>query len=132
MSQTRKYILISVAVLIVVAGSSLLIREFSGPNLARDLKASETEAKKSLPLKIDDVTTLVNLKYESGKTTYWYVIDTTRGTLSAQAIEQRIQSGLCANADTARTIKEDGFRYEYHYVTAKRAALADFTISKCR
>ena len=106
--------------------------EYAGPRWYAGLKKHEDDAKKNLPKTVDDATTWVDVRYEPTKTTYWYVVDTSKIDMGAPSeIEQKVQQGLCANAEALRTIREKGFSYEYHYDTKAGGALAHFTITTC-
>jgi hypothetical protein len=105
--------------------------ELAGPRFEEGLKRIEANAKKSLPMKLDDVTTMVDLKYEATKTTYWYVMDVDSNGFDAKDLEQRVEQRMCANAELSRAINQKGFSYEYHYVNKAQAFLAAFTIAKC-
>ena len=64
-----------VAVFVAYFVAYRVYSELAGPGFEQRLKRIEGDAKKSLPMKLDDVTTLVDLKYDADKTTYWYVMD---------------------------------------------------------
>jgi len=105
--------------------------ETSGPRFDQGLQKREADMKKTLPRKVDDITTLEDVKYEGTKNVYWLSIDAGDGSIDASDLQHRTQSLLCSNGDIARTIKEKGFSYEYHYVNKERVSLATFTIADC-
>ena len=86
--------------------------------------------KSNLPLRVDQNTTLVDVKYDRTHSTYWYVIDKP-DQFDPQEIARQVQIGVCANADNSSTMKKEGFSYENHYRTKDRLALADFKINAC-
>ena len=86
--------------------------------------------KSNLPLRVDQNTTLVDVKYERTHSTYWYVIDKA-DQFDAQETARQVQIGVCTNADNSSTMKKGGFSYEYHYRTKEGLALADFKINAC-
>jgi hypothetical protein len=131
MSWFWKGSLIVTAVIVAVFVAYRVYSELVGPAFEESLKRFEGEAKKSLPMKLDDVTTLVDLKYDADKTTYWFVMDVASNGFDAKDLEQRVEQRMCANADLFRAINERGFSYEYHYVNRAQAFLAAFTIAKC-
>jgi hypothetical protein len=94
-----------------------------------DLQKLEADDKKNLPIKVDENTTLVDLQYETRRTSYWYVVDLK--TLDARELEQRIQKQLCSNSLVARTMKQTGFSYQYHYVNKAKVVLGSFAITNC-
>jgi hypothetical protein len=119
------------AIFVAVAVAYRVYSETAGPRFDEGLKKLEADMKRQLPMKVDEITTLVDVKYQPTNTIYWYVMDTTDYTVDPHALEQNIHVALCSNAEALRTIKEKGFTYEYHYVNKERAFLAAFTITKC-
>jgi hypothetical protein len=97
-----------------------------------NLKKLEADAKSRLPIKVDEFTTLVDVRYEPHKKVYWYVMEVKDGErVERQKLKQNAQDQLCGNADALRTIKENGVSYEYHYMDKARATLVAFTIANC-
>ena len=94
------------------------------------LRRTEADMKSNLPLRVDQNTTLVDVKYGRTHSTYWYVVDKA-DQFDPQETARRVQSGVCANADNSSTMKKEGFSYEYHYRTKEGLALADFKITTC-
>jgi hypothetical protein len=94
------------------------------------LRRTEATMKSNLPLRVDQNTTLVDVKYERTHSTYWYVIDKA-DQFDAQETARQVQIGVCTNAENSSTMKKEGFRYEYHYKTKDGLALADFKITTC-
>jgi hypothetical protein len=94
------------------------------------LHRTEADMKSNLPLRVDQNTTLVDVKYDKTHSTYWYVIDKP-DQFDAQETARQVQSGVCTNADNSSTMKKEGFSYEYHYRTKDGLALADFKINAC-
>ena len=84
----------------------------------------------NLPLRVDQNTTLVDVKYERTHSTYWYVIDKA-DQFDPQETARQVQIGVCTNADNSSTMKKEGFSYEYHYRTKDGLALTDFKITAC-
>ena len=84
--------------------------------------------KSNLPLRVDQNTTLVDVKYDRTHSTYWYVIDKP-GQFDAQETARQVKIGVCTNAENSSTMKNEGFSYEYHYRTKDGLALADFKIN---
>jgi len=72
--------------------------------------------KSNLPLRVDQNTTLVDVKYDKTHSTYWYVIDKP-DQFDAQETARQVQIGVCNNADNSSTMKKEGFSYEYHYTS---------------
>jgi len=103
-----------------------------GPRYEEGLKKLESDHKSNLPMKVDPNTTLVDLKYEGTKSTYWYVFDFDALDAGDQRVlQQNIRDKACSNPEMLRTIKEKGFSYEYHYTNKKGEPLATFTIASC-
>jgi hypothetical protein len=119
------------AIITLIAVGYRVWSEYAGPRFDEGLQQAEAEMKKTLPSKVDEDTTLVDVKYEPTKTAYWYVVDTTNSTVDTHNLEQGIRTKVCASTEMLRTIKEKGFSYEYHYVNKARAVLADINITKC-
>jgi hypothetical protein len=86
--------------------------------------------KSNLPLRVDPNTTLVSVKYDRTRSTYWYVVDKP-DQFDPQETARQVQGGVCENADNSSTIKKEGFSYEYHYRTKDGLALTDFKITTC-
>ena len=95
---------------------------------AEGLRRTEADMKSNLPLRVDQNTTLVDVKYDKTHSTYWYVIDKP-DQFDAQETARQVQIGVCNKADNSSTMKKEGFSYEYHYRTKDGLALADFKIN---
>jgi hypothetical protein len=94
------------------------------------LRRTEADMKSNLPLRVDQNTTLVDVKYDKTRSSYWYVIDNA-DQFDPQQTARQVQIGVCTNADNSNTMKKDGFSYEYHYRTKDGRALTDFKITTC-
>ena len=94
------------------------------------LRRTEADLKSNLPLRVDQNTTLVDVKYDRTHSTYWYVIDKA-DQFDPQEKARQVQDGVCANAENSLTMKKEGFSYEYHYRTKDGLALTDFKITSC-
>src|SRR5499427_10228528 len=86
--------------------------------------------KSNLPLRVDQNTTLVDVKYDRTHSTYWYVIENA-DQFDPQETARQVQSGVCTNAENSSTMKKEGFIYEYHYKTKDGRALTDFKVTTC-
>jgi hypothetical protein len=131
MALSWKRSLIYGVILTIAAVTYWVYSETSGPRFDQGLQKREADMKMTLPRKVDDITTLEDVKYEGTKNVYWLSIDAGGGSIDASDLQHRTQSLLCSNGDIARTIKEKGFSYEYHYVNKERVSLATFTIADC-
>jgi hypothetical protein len=94
------------------------------------LRRTEADMKSNLPLRVDQNTTLVDVKYDRTHSTYWYVIDKA-DQFDPQETARQVQIGVCTNAENSSTMKKEGFSYEYHYRTKDGLALTDFKITTC-
>ena len=104
--------------------------EWAGPRFEAGLGRTEADLKSNLPMRVDQNTTLVDVKYERTHSAYWYVIDKP-DQFDPQETARQVQIGVCTNADNSRTMKKEGFSYEYHYRTKEGLALTDFKITTC-
>ena len=94
------------------------------------LRRTEADMKSNLPLRVDQNTTLVDVKYDKAQSAYWYVIDNA-DQFDPQETARRVQIGLCENAENSSAMEKEGFSYEYHYRTKEGLALTDFKITTC-
>ena len=94
------------------------------------LRRTEADMKSNLPLRVDQNTTLVDVKYDRTHSSYWYVIDKA-DQFDPQETARQVQIGVCTNAENSSTMKKEGFSYEYHYRTKDGLALTDFKITTC-
>ena len=132
MSPVWKRALVTIALLASLLVAYEVYSDRAGRRFDADLKKLEADAKSRLPVKVDQFTTLVDVKYEPRKKVYWYVMEVKEGDrVERQKLRQSAQDQLCGNADALRTIKEDGVSYEYHYMDKTRATVVDFTIANC-
>ncbi len=135
MSPSWKRTLVFGALITTVAVVYRVWSEFAGPRFDEGLAKIEADAKSKLPTKVDEWTTLVDLKYEPKKTVYWYVADVNadvnKEAFNPRELERNITNQICANADVARTMREKGFSYEYHYRDKAGTSLATFIVTKC-
>ena len=99
---------------------------------ADTIKKLEADAKRDLPQKIDDMTTLVDVKYEPTRISWWYVLylGDNKMPIGPHEMEQRLQQQLCDNPENSSFIKQ-GFSYAYHYASKAGVSIADFTITTC-
>ena len=132
MSPIWKRSLIAIALLASLVVAYMVYSDRASRRFEADLKKLEADAKSRLPVKVDQFTTLVDVKYEPHKKVYWYVMEVKEGDrVERQKLRQSAQDQLCGNADALRTIKEDGVSYEYHYMDKARATVVAFTIANC-
>src|SRR5262249_7327605 len=94
------------------------------------LRRTEADMKSNLPLRVDQNTTLVDVKYDRTHNTYWYAIDKP-DQFDAQETARRGHIGGCTKAEKSSTTKKKSVSYEYHYKTKEGLALADFKITTC-
>ena len=94
------------------------------------LHRTEADMKSNLPLRVDQNTTLVDVKYDKAHSAYWYVIDNA-DQFDPQQTARQVQIGVCNNAENSSTMKKEGFIYEYHYRTKDGLTLTDFKITTC-
>jgi len=111
------------------AGSRLL--EGLRTQEAETRRTQEAEMKRRLPLRVDQVTTLVDIRYEPTSSSYWYILDGKPDEFDQQTLEELTRRSACANAETLRTMTQSGFSYEYHYATKDGSAVAQFRITTC-
>ena len=104
--------------------------KWAGPRFEEGLRRTEADMKGNLPLRVDQNTTLVDVKYDRTHSTYWYVIDKP-DQFDPQETARQVQIGVCTNAENSSTMKKEGFSYEYHYRTKDGLALTDFKITTC-
>ena len=123
----RDWIILPVFIVAVAVGYGVY-SEWAGPEAG--LHRIEADMKSNLPLRVDQNTTLVDVKYERTHSTYWYVIDNP-DQFDPQETARQVQMGVCTNADNSRTMKKEGFSYEYHYKTKDGLALTDFKVTTC-
>jgi hypothetical protein len=112
--------IIPTALIVAVVVGYVAYNKWTGPRFEAGLRRTEADMKSNLPLRVDQNTTLVDVKYERTHSTYWYVIDKA-DQFDPQETARQVQMGVCANADNSSTMKKEGFSYEYHY-TCRRAA----------
>ena len=92
------------------------------------LRRTEADLKSNLPLRVDQNTTLVDVKYDRTHSTYWYVIDKA-DQFDPQETARRVQSGVCTNADNSSTMKKKALAT--NIITGPRRGLP-WLISKSR
>jgi hypothetical protein len=122
--------IIPTALIVAVAVGYGVYSEWAGPRFEAGLRRTEADMKSNLPLRVDQNTTLVDVKYERTHSTYWYVIDKA-DQFDPEETARQVQIGVCTNAENSRTMKKEGFSYEYHYRTKEGLALTDFKITTC-
>ena len=106
--------------------------ELAGPRFIEGLEKAEYDMKRMLPMKIDDMTTLVDVKYEPVKTTYWYTLDLTKDpSMDYRDLERVARQTVCNNSDTRRVIRDNGFIFEYRYMDTARVPLTTVVIASC-
>ena len=129
MPSLRKRDLIILTAFIVAVGAGYVVySKWLWPEAG--LRRIEADTKRNLPLRVDPNTTLVDVKYERTRSTFWYVVDNA-DQFDSQETARQAQIGVCTNAENSRAIKEEGFSYEYHYKTKQGLVLTDFKITSC-
>jgi hypothetical protein len=123
-----KRAIVLISILTIAGVGYRLYSQNLGPRFQQDLRKLEADMKLELPKRIDETTTLIDVRLEPTKTTYWYTLD---DAIDPQAMEREVRATVCANPEFARTIREKAFTYEYHYSDAKGAPVALFTVSAC-
>ena len=124
--RTRDWIILTTLIAAGAVGYGI----YSVRNSTEDkLRRTEADMKSNLPLRVDQNTTLVDVKYGRTHRTYWYVIDKA-DQFDPQETARQVQIRVCNNADTS-TMKKEGFSYEYHYRTKDGLALTDFKVTTC-
>ena len=123
--QKRDWIILTAFIVAVAIGYGIYSKW-----TAEGLRRTEADMKSNLPLRVDQNTTLVDVKYDKTHSTYWYVIDKP-DQFDAQETARQVQIGVCNNADNSSTMKKEGFSYEYHYKTKNGLALTDFKVTTC-
>ena len=126
--RNREWI-IPTALILAGAVGYAVYGKWAGPRFEDGLRRTEADMKSNLPLRVDQNTTLVDVKYDRTHSTYWYVIDNA-DQFDPQQTARQVQIRVCNNADTS-TMKKEGFIYEYHYKTKDGRALTDFKITTC-
>ena len=110
--------------------AALIVAGAAGYGVYRKWADEGLRRRSNLPLRVDQNTTLVDVKYDRTHSTYWYVIDNP-DQFDAQETARQVQVGVCTNAENSSTMKKEGFSYEYHYKTKDGLALTDFKITTC-
>jgi hypothetical protein len=59
--------------------------------------------KSNLPLRVNQNTTLVDVKYDRTHSTYWYVIDNP-DQFDPQEMARQVQIGVCTNAENSGAV----------------------------
>jgi len=96
-----------------------------------EMLREEADMKRKLPLRVDQVTTLVDIRYEPTGSSYWYVLDGRPDEFDRFMLKDLTQRSACANAEILRLITQRGFSYEYYYATKDGSAVAQFRITAC-
>jgi hypothetical protein len=109
-----------------------LHRRDQGMPTIEGVKKIEAATKSQLPLKVDDITTLVDVKYTHVKADAWFVVDLGDSDPPTDLVEleQQAHHQLC-NDYAALTLIQKGYSYTYHYASKEGRSLGDFTITTC-
>ena len=77
MFRLRRYDWIVLTTFIVagVVVGYVVYNKWAGPRFGEGPRRTEADMKSNLPLRVDQNTTLVDVKYERTHSTYWYVVD---------------------------------------------------------
>jgi len=125
----------------LLSSSASLAQSEDAATFSYDLMSLKVQAKalkSKLPEKVDDMTTMVDVKFEPTELTQWYVVDLSKLPVGKmfgqreveQEAQQEMQQKVCSNPRSARLVNQ-GYRYTYHYADKEGASLADFTITTC-
>jgi len=126
----RDWIILTAFGIAGVVVGDVVYNKWVGPRFEEGLRRTEADMKSNLPLRVDQNTTLVDVKYDRTRNAYWYVIDKA-DQFDAQETARQVQIGVCTNAQNSSTMKKEGFSYEYHYRTKDGLALTDFKVTTC-
>lgn len=98
--------------------ASSSIEEMSGYTKQEKITSAVAYAKQqyTLPTKIDNVTTLVNITEESNAIRYHYILsDVNTASISNSSIKKTLLPALCAEKDITDGILGQGINMEYSY-----------------
>jgi hypothetical protein len=97
--------IILTALIVAVAVGYGVYSKWAGPRFEAELRRTEADMKSNLPLRVDQNTTLVDVKYDRTHSIYWYVIDKA-DQFDPQETARQVQIGVCTNAENSRTMKK--------------------------
>jgi hypothetical protein len=95
------------------------------------VKKIEADLRDKLPRKVDEATTLVDMRLDRKRSIGWYRIDTDNYKFDSAEQERTIRAQVCANPSATQAIRDDGFWFEFHYADPRGNSLSDFVVSKC-
>ena len=96
----RDWITLTAFIIVAGAGGYWVYSEWAGPRFEEGLRRTEADMKSNLPLRVDQNTTLVDVKYDRTHSSYWYVIDKA-DQFDAQEAARQVQIRVCTNADNS-------------------------------
>ncbi len=107
------------------------VMESSNPSIEEKVRLAGIEANKSLPQKLDDVTTLEKVTTDSRNTTYQYVINTNPDKEKIKKfVLPNIVKGQCGNVDARKLISENNLSYTYLYKLADGSFFFEIKLDK--
>jgi hypothetical protein len=92
----RDWIILTAFIVVAVAGG--VAYGVYSKRTEEGLRRTEADMKSNLPLRVDQNTTLVDVKYDKAHRAYWYVIDNA-DQFDPQETARQVQSGVCTNAE---------------------------------
>jgi hypothetical protein len=119
-------LLISVA----AAGYALYSQSPSAKAL-NELRDHEAATKRNLPLRVDEVTILVDVKFEPNQWSYWYILDGPAEDFDREKLERMTRKNACEVAKVAQRIRLGRLTSEHHYAAKNGVTVAQFKIKTC-
>lgn len=102
---------------VVSFGVRFAFEAFSGPSKQQLIEQGVEEARKQFdpPQQIDEVTTITDVKAESGAIHYYYTLtDVDPAAVTADVLEDIVLPGLCSTPETKKVLDADiAMRYSY-------------------
>lgn len=140
-SRAGRYLTIAAAVVAaVVAGTiaRVVVRDLMKPSEASraasindGLRRGLETYRGRLPMKLDDVTTLVDVQVSGTKAIYFHHLTATPTSFQATSFERDLRQRVCASTMKDAIIAGASFQYTYSTPPPASLPVATFTISSC-
>lgn len=125
-------VLVAIVFLLCFFGVKFLVQFYRGSSLENRIAETEAELKRqlALPKRIDEITTLIDVKVYRGTTVYIHRVDTDAKMLDHGLLQERIKNNVCQNPLIKADIQR-GVTYGYQYLNRTGDYIAYVAIATC-
>ena len=122
---------VMILLICVAAAGYALYTQSPSAAVLKELRDVEAATKRRLPLRVNEDTILVDVKFEPKRSSYWYILDSQAENFDPEKLERMTRRNACEEAKVARRIRLGRLTSEHHYAARSGVTVAHFKIKTC-